>query len=294
MANRAGIAIFLILGIVWGSNFIYMKWASELITPLQVVFIRVLFGFIPVFIYAYYKKAIKLKHLKYSFHFFVMSLLGTTVYYYFFVKATSLLLSGVTGALSGSIPLFAFLLAVIFLKDEKFDKRIIGILIGMVGVVLIAKPFETNIFESNLEGIFDIILGSLIVGSSFVYAKRFIMPLKIHFSALTTYQLGFALITLCFITNWQGIGNITSNTHVFLGAVIGLGLLGTGLAFILYYYIIEELGAVTASSATYLPPVVALIIGYVFIGEDIDLIDCLGTLLIFLGVFIVNRKKGSL
>ncbi|QKF80768.1 DMT family transporter [Halarcobacter ebronensis] len=289
--KKNAIIIFLLLGIIWGSNFIYMKWASELITPLQVVFLRVLFGFIPVLVYAYYKKAIKIEHLKYSFHFFVMSLLGTTVYYYFFVKATSLLLSGVTGALSGSIPLFAFILAVVFLKDEKFDKRIVGILVGILGVILIAKPFEANIFESNLEGIMDIILGSLIVGSSFVYAKKFVMPLKIHFSALTTYQLGFALLTLLVVTKWEGISNITTSTHVFLGTVVGLGLLGTGLAFVLYYYIIEHLGAVTAASTTYLPPVVALIIGYFFIGEDIDLIDCLGTVLIFIGVFIVNKRK---
>ncbi|WP_320035822.1 DMT family transporter [Halarcobacter sp.] len=291
MQSRSAVAIFLLLGIVWGSNFIYMKWASEFITPLQVVIVRVLFGFIPVLIYALYKKVIKIEHFKYSFHFFMMSLLGTTVYYYFFVKATSLLLSGVTGALSGSIPLFAFLLGIIFLKEEKLDRRIIGIFIGMLGVIFISKPFNTNLFESNLEGIIDIILGSLIVGSSFVYAKRFLSPLKIHFAALTTYQLGFALVTLLFITDLNGLTSITNDIHVFLGSVIGLGLLGTGLAFILYYYLIENLGAIAASSATYMPPVVALIIGYFFIGEEIDLIDCLGTVLIFGGVFLVNKKK---
>ncbi|XOB62476.1 DMT family transporter [Campylobacterota bacterium DY0563] len=291
MQSRSAVAIFLLLGIVWGSNFIYMKWASEFITPLQVVLVRVLFGFIPVLVYALYKKVIKIEHFKYSFHFFMMSLLGTTVYYYFFVKATSLLLSGVTGALSGSIPLFAFLLGIMFLKEEKLDRRIIGIFIGMLGVIFISKPFNTNLFESNLEGIIDIILGSLIVGSSFVYAKRFLSPLKIHFAALTTYQLGFALITLLFITDLNGLTSITNDIHVFLGSVIGLGLLGTGLAFILYYYLIENLGAIAASSATYMPPVVALIIGYFFIGEEIDLIDCLGTVLIFGGVFLVNKKR---
>ncbi len=292
MENRKNaIAIFLLLGIIWGSNFIYMKWASELISPLQVVLLRVLFGFIPVFLYASYKRVIKFKHLKYFFHFFIMSLLGATLYYYYFVKASSLLLSGVTGALSGSIPLFTFLIAILFIKEEKLDKRIYGILVGIVGVVLISKPFESNIFEANIEGIIDIILGSLIVGSSFVYAKKFIAPLKIHFAALTTYQLGFSLITLFFITNLNGITNITTNLNVLIGTIVGLGLLGTGLAFILYYYIINNLGAVAASSTTYLPPIVALIIGYVFVGEDIDIIDCIGTILIFIGIFIVNKRK---
>lgn len=119
----------------------------------------------------------------------MMSLLGTTVYYYFFIKASSLLLSGVTGALSGSIPLFTYILALIFLKEEKINlTKILGILIGLLGVVITAKPFDVGLFEANLEGIVSIILGSIILGMFFVYAKRFLSPLKIHFAALTTYN----------------------------------------------------------------------------------------------------------
>jgi len=286
------IIAFGILGLVWGSNFIYMKWASEIISPLQIVFIRVLFGFIPVVCYAFFVKAIKLEHLKYSFHFLVMSLLGTTIYYYFYIKASPLLLSGVMGVLSGSIPLFTFILAYIFIKDEKINSTMVfGVIMGFIGVVLIANPFNQNLFQSNIEGVIYVTVGSLIVGSSFVYAKRFLSPLKIHFAALTSYQLGFALVLLLFITDYEGIENITSDTHVFLGTLIGLGLLGTGLAYILYYFIIEKLGAVTASSATYVPPVIALLIGYLFVDEEIGLLDCLATLFIFAGVFLINKKK---
>ena len=85
MAKNLPLILFAILGIIWGSNFIYMKWASEYLSDIQIVLIRVLFGFIPVLIYAMYLKVLKLEHLKHSFHFFVMSLLATTVYYYFFV-----------------------------------------------------------------------------------------------------------------------------------------------------------------------------------------------------------------
>lgn len=290
MNSKLPYIAFVSLGLIWGSNFIYMKWATELITPLQIVFLRVLLGFIPVFVYAFYKKTLHLSHLKYSLHFFMMSLLGTSVYYYFFVKASSVLLSGVMGALSGSIPLFTFLLAVLFIKEERLDRRLVGIFIGIIGVVLIAKPFDEDIIFSNLQGIYDVVFGSLILGSSFVYAKKFISPLKLHFSALTTYQLGFATITLLFITDLNQISNITNDLHTFWGMILGLGLLGTGLAYILYYFIIENLGAVTASSVTYIPPIVALFIGYFLVGEDIDFVDCLGTILIFAGVFIVNKK----
>jgi len=292
MAKNLPLILFAILGIVWGSNFIYMKWASEYLSDILIVLIRVLFGFIPVLIYAMYLKVLKLEHLKYSFHFFVMSLLATTVYYYFFVKASSLLLSGVVGALSGTIPLFTFILAVIFIKDEKITPlRIVGISIGLLGVVLIAKPYDANLLETNIEGVIFAITGSLIIGISFVYAKRFISPLKIHFAALTSYQLGYALLILLFITDYKGIENILPHTHVFIGLVVGLGLLGTGLAFIIYYYLIERIGAVNASSATYLPPLVALFIAYFFVNENITLVDLLATVLIFSGVFLINAKK---
>jgi drug/metabolite transporter (DMT)-like permease len=72
--------------------------------------------------------------------------------------------------------------------------------------------------------------------------------------------------------------------------IIGLGLLGTGLAYITYYYIVEKLGAISASSVTYIPPVVALLIGALLVGEPIKVADYGATVLIFIGVFLLKRK----
>ena len=90
--------LFWALGIIWGSNFIYMKLAAVHITPLQIVFWRVAFGFIPVAIYAYFKGTLKLTHAKHIGHFLVMAVIATIAYYYGFAKGTSLLFSGVAGA----------------------------------------------------------------------------------------------------------------------------------------------------------------------------------------------------
>lgn len=282
---------FVALGVIWGSNFIYMKMAAELITPLQVVFFRVLFGFIPVLLYAWFRGSLRWQHLKYSSHFLVMGLLATAIYYYGFVKGSSLLLSGVAGAVSGAIPLFSFLLAVLFIAEEKATRlKMAGILIGFIGVLIIGRPSGTDLVSTNLEGIIYMVAGSLSVGASFVYARKFITPLKIPAAALTTYQLGLGLLVLALFTHYSGIGAIFSSTHAALGLVIGLGLLGTGLAYIIYYYIVDKLGAVAASSVTYIPPVVALLIGALIVGEPIALADYGATLLIFAGVFLLKRK----
>lgn len=285
------VVAFCLLGIIWGSNFIYMKLASELITPTQIVFFRVLFGFVPVMFYAAYRGVIHLKHLRYTGHFFVMALLATTIYYYGFAKGTSLLLSGVAGAVSGSIPLFSFFLAIIFIAEEKISMpKIAGVLIGFMGVVIIGRPSGQELISTNLEGVLYMGIGSLSVGASFVYAKKVIIPLKIPAVALTTYQLGLGLLLLALITDFSSIGNIWQDMHASVGLIVGLGLLGTGLAYILYYYIVEKLGAIAASSVTYIPPVVALLIGVFLVGEPIGFVDYFATFLIFIGVFLLKRK----
>lgn len=134
------------------------------------------------------------------------------------------------------------------------------------------------------------VAGSLSVGASFVYAKKYVVPLHIPAAALTTYQLGFGLLFLTLMTDTDGIGRLWSSPHASLGLIIGLGLLGTGLAYILYYYIVETMGAVAASSVTYIPPVVALIIGVFLVGEHVAPMDYFATTLIFLGVFLLKQK----
>ncbi len=291
ITNNLPIISFILLGTIWGSNFIYMKLASELITPAQIVFFRVLFGFLPILSYAIFKKSLRMAHLKHSAHFIVMALLATTLYYYGFAKGASLLLSGLAGALSGSIPLFTFILAIIFIPEEKSSlMKVLGIIIGFIGVVIIARPSGDSLLSSNFEGVLYMVAGSLSVGASFVYARRFITPLNIPASALTTYQLGFAMILLAFTTNYDGIGNIWADNNAAIGMIVGLGLLGTGLAYIIYYYIVSTMGAIAASSVTYIPPLVALLIGVVLVGEPIELLDYLATALIFIGVYVLKRR----
>lgn len=218
------IAAFWFLGIVWGSNFIYMKMASEYLSASQIVLFRVLFGFIPVAFYSYYSGAIKKSHIKHLKHYFAMSMLATVIYYYGFVKGASLLLSGIAGALSGAIPIFAFITAMLFLKDEIINiLKIIGVLIGFIGVVVIANPFSGELSTTNIEGVLYMVGGSLSVGISFIYARKYITPLNIPSTALTTYQLGLGLITLLIIVDFTEINNIWSDVHAALGLVLGLG-----------------------------------------------------------------------
>jgi hypothetical protein len=138
--KQAAYIAFALLGLIWGTNFIFMKWAAAWITPTQIVFLRVLFGFLPILIFALVRRSLSWSHLRHSHHFLVMALLATVIYYYAFAKGTSLLLSSVAGMLSGAIPLFSFVTAWLFLRAEPLNRRTaFGIFLGFIGVILIAR-----------------------------------------------------------------------------------------------------------------------------------------------------------
>lgn len=289
--DKTAVIAFAALGLIWGSNFIFMKWAAVLITPAQIVFLRVLFGFLPILALAVYRGVLHARDLRHWRHFVVMSILATVFYYYAFAKGASLLPSSVAGMLSGAIPLFAFVLAALFLKNELLSRRkFVGVTLGLIGVLLIARPWSTGAGRLDLGGVGYMVLGSLSIGASFVYARRCMATLDISPLALCTYQIGFALCMLAAVTPFAGLSRIGDSTVALAGLVLGLGLTGTGIAYVLYYYIVQRMGAVQASTVTYLPPVVALVIGGLLIGEPLRAADLIAMGAILCGVYAIQTK----
>ena len=274
------------------ANFIYMKWATGLISPAQTVFLRVLFGFLPLAFIAWRSGAVTRSQLRHLPHFAVMSVLATSFYYYGFVAGTALLPTSIAGLLSGAIPIFTFLCAAMFLRQERPTAQMaIGVAIGFIGIALTARPWEASA-EVPLAGILWMLAGTLSVGVSFVYARRFLSPLGIPPLALATWQTGLATLTLLLLTNFEGIGDIATDAHALVGAIVGLGVLGTGLAYLIYYFIIERLGPVRASGATYVAPVVAVIIG-IAVGEAVSSLEIVALATILGGVVLIQTGKST-
>ena len=282
---------FALLGLIWGSNFIFVKWAAVSITPEQIVLLRIIFGFMPLFVFALATRALHWRDLHHLHHFMVMALLATAIYYLAFAKGTVLLLSSVAGMLSGAIPLFTFLTAWLFLRDEPVNVRsVCGTLLGFAGVLVIARPWSGS-GQVSILGVLWMIGGSLSVGCSFVYARKFINPLGLSPLALTTYQIGLALVLLLATVDRHGIMAVFADRRATVGLVLGLGLCGTGLAYILYYVLVAQLGAIAASGVTYVPPVVALMIGILSVGEPVGLFDVGAMVAILAGVGLLQSGR---
>lgn len=111
--------VFALLGLFWGSNFIYMKWAAELITPAQITLLRVFFGFLPLAFVAWHKAVIHRDQVQHLPHFLVMAVLATAFYYFAIAEGAALLPSGIAGILGGSISLSTTIATLLFLRNER-------------------------------------------------------------------------------------------------------------------------------------------------------------------------------
>ncbi|WP_025591235.1 DMT family transporter [Agrobacterium tumefaciens] len=285
--------VFALLGLFWGSNFIYMKWAAELITPGQITLLRVFFGFLPLAFVAWRKGVIHLDQVRHMPHLFVMAVLATAFYYFAIAEGTALLPSGIAGVLGGSISLFTTIATLLFLRTEKPNAlMLIGVLVGFVGIVLIARPWEGSDRTIDTTGLFWMLAATTILGVSYVYVRRFLSPHNLPPLALATWQTGLALLVLLLVVDRTGTGDILQNWHAAAGVAIGLGVLGTGMAFLIYYYLLQELGAVAASGATYITPNVALLIGWAT-GEHVGMPEIVAIILVLTSIAMlqIGRQK---
>ncbi len=280
---------WLLLAGIWGSSFILMKWGLNHVSANQLVLVRVVFGLLPVAAYALLKGQLRRVHLRHARHFLAMSLLAGMFYFYGFARGVALLPSGIAGAVTAAIPIFAALVAIVVLRQERLTThRLTGLLAGTTGIILLANPLAADASAVPLEGIAWMLSGCLSLGASFAYARRYLSPLEIPGAALTTYQLGFALILLLPFTDFTKLVSMNDNVPEMLGLVLGLGVLGTGVAYLLYYYIIDALGAVSASSLTYLSPVIALGIGMA-LSEPLGIRELGATALLLAAATLLSR-----
>lgn len=146
------------------------------------------------------------------------------------------------------------------------------VLVGFAGIVLIAQPWKGTDRTIDITGVLWMLAAMTILGVSYVYVRRFLSPYNLPPLALATWQTGLALVVLLLVADRMGTSNILQNWHAAAGVTIGLGVLRTGMAFLIYYYLLQELGAVAASGATYITPNVALLMGWAT-GEKVGLLE---------------------
>ena len=282
------------LGVIWGTNFLFMKLAANVIPLLEVAWLRTLFGAIPITLFALFRRSLDWRDWRHVHHFTAMALLANVGPYVMFVIGTEHLPSGIVGAIRGAIPFITAGVVAVALPSQVLTRsKLTGTAIGFAGVLFVAPLGGGGAAagSSSLLGVAATLGGALSYALALVYAKRFIAPLGMSAVRLASYQMVLAFILMVPFAapgHWSALAD---HPRALVGLVIGLGLLGTGVVFVIYYSLIETLGALKSASVYYIPPVVALATGAIFAGESIGLKQIGGALLIMAGIFYANRPE---
>jgi drug/metabolite transporter (DMT)-like permease len=205
------------------------------------------------------------------------------------VHVTSVL----AGIINATTPLATLIVMLVAFREEKLKvEQIIGLIIGAIGVMVVLGIWQ-GVGENQLTGVIALLIAVTCYGISFPYTVRNIIPLGLKPEAAATTQLIMAAITLLPFYLFDGISQDYYRPATFF-AMLALGILGSGIAYIWNFSIIAAAGSSIASSVTYLTPVVAIIVGWVFLGEALSWYEPVGALLVIIGAAIsqgrFNRK----
>lgn len=279
---------FSALSLAWGSSFLWIKVAVQEIGPFLLVGFRILFGLIGLTLVAIYLKPQWPKDRKQWGALLLLGLTNTAVPFVLISWAEQHIDSAVASVLNGSVPLFTMLVAHLLLSDDRMNRqRVIGLLIGFAGVVsLVWRDLQQGL-ELNLLAQGAMLLAVLFYSGSAVYARRNTRGVAPTVQALV--PLASANLFIWALTPVvEGPLHLPMLPATWI-ALVWLGLIGSCLAYLLYFYLLHAIGPTRATMVTYTFPVIGVVLGVVFLGEALNTELLLGAALVLTSLFVVNR-----
>ncbi len=281
--------LYLIVGFIWGCSFIFIKGGLEFLTPIGVAFIRCALGALTLYTFAKIKKIDLPRGKKALFHIWIVSLLLNVFPGIFFALAETKVTSILAGIINAVTPLMT-LMAILLVNREERPKfaQIVGLLLGFTGVLVVLGAWN-GLGDNPWWAIGILLLAVTCYGFSFPYTRRFVLPLGLRTEAIVSQQLILASFTLLPLYLIDGIAKDNYRVGPVL-SMIALGVFGSGFAYLWNFKVMQIAGSAIASSVTYLTPVVAVIVGIIFLGEKVTWNEPVGALVVLLGAAIAQER----
>lgn len=285
---RAWLPSFLLVALVWGSSFLFIKIGVRELHPLWLTFARVLIGAVTLLLIAAITRARLPRDPKVWAHLLVVGTLGVAAPFSLFGFGEQRVSSVLAGIWNAATPLAALPLAALLFRTERMSRaRAFGIAIGFLGVLVVLGVWR-GVGGAELTGQLMCFGAAMCYAVAIPYQKRFLAGRPEPGVAIVSAQMLVALALLAIVAPLVAGAPpvpIHLSGEVAL-AVLGLGSLSTGIAFALNFRVIQIAGASTSASVTYLMPVVTTLFGVTILGEHLRWNEPVGALVVLLGVAI--------
>ncbi|MDI1354399.1 MAG: DMT family transporter [bacterium] len=280
--------ILIVLSLVWGSSFILMKRGLDAYSSDEVAALRISIAFL--FLSPLYLRHYKIDLKKYFKGLFLMGVFGNLIPAFLFTRAETEISSSLAGMLNALTPIFAVLVALVWLKIKPSGTKISGVIVGFLAAVsLMLFDRSTNTFQNFKYGNL-ILIATICYAISMNSIKKYLGGLNSVAATLWAFTITgpMAIIYLLGATDFVQHFHESPKALPSLGYVFILAVAGTALSVILFNILIKKAGVLFASSCTYLIPVVAILWG-LFDGENVNFPQILSMGAIILSVYLINR-----
>lgn len=279
---------FAALALIWGSSFLFIKVADEVLAPLQITLGRCALGALAAGAIVVARRGRLPREPRIWAHLAVASVVLNVVPFTLFGWAEQHIPSALAGIANATTPLFTVLIALAVLPDERpTARRVIGLVAGFCGVLVVLGVWR-GVSGATVPTL-AAVLAAACYAVGWAYLRRFLRDTGYSTFELTTAQLVAATVQLLVLTPVFTSAPARLPMTAVL-SVVALGVLGTGLAYVLQYGLIRDAGATVASTVTYLVPVVAVAIGVGLLDERLTWSEPVGAVVILVGAALVGGR----
>ena len=289
-ATRSDWLIFLALGFMWGSSYLFIKIAVDGFGTFTLIALRLAIG--AAFLWVAFRlngTSLPRERRIYG-HLIVMGLVNITIPFALITWAEQSVDSALAAILNATVPLFVIVIAPIFLPDEPIRiNGVVGLAIGFIGVVLLVSPGLVSA-TGDLPGSVALLGSSLAYALGNVYSRRNVRGLAPLIPAVFQVSIAFVIVAVLALV-LEHPWTVRPDAGDWF-SIVWLGIFGSGAAYILYFRLLGRWGATRTALVAYLLPVYGIVLGFLVLNEPVDMTLLAGTALVIAGVALVNGPWG--
>ncbi len=281
--------LIIALTMMWSPSFLFIKLAVTEISPLAIITIKTAIAALIFYSLLYWKGHHFPRQLNFWFNSLVMAIFASVLPFYLFCCAEQAIESAMAAMINGTTPMFTALLANLFIPTDRLSfKKLGGISVSLVGLLFLFLPGLLEAQSSTIEGMIIATLAAFCYAASHVYAKKHQVGYPL-FVAPTAELICSCIILTPFALLYENPSSFFLPSLQAIVGLAGLILLGTVLAYIIYYKLLDYCAPTAISMVSVFFPVCGIALGFIFLGESFSWQALLASLLIFSGLILVNE-----
>ena len=280
---------YIVICLIWGSTWLAIKLGLDTLTPLISAGLRFSIASILIIIILQFRRTTIQNDVASIKIYFFLAYFSFVIPFWLVYWAEQYIPTGLTSVLFAIFPFSVFLFSLLLLKSEAVDKfKFISVVLGFIGIVIIFSDGLHVDLENHLLGLLAVLASAILQGLSSVTIKKWgghLNPFSMNAPPLFIAGVSMIILSLLFEDSSTWIFNIPA-----VLSISYLAIIGTILAFTIYYWLLQRINAVILSLSSFITPIIAVILGWIFLDEILSQQVLVGTLFVLIGILFGNIK----